>query len=194
VLGLWTKRLYSHFCIFFSLGWGRVHWRHQWLITNLKWAQMIFQFCNLSALVWRSQQLLLIHTNAATLTRKGRLDWRLFLSSRFRRLFPCPFAGLRVLAGGAALDHLVAESGARHDERDEIATAKAESAGGHDDDELRQQIIHSHQLRQLGRYSPNPPRLIALPTSSSSGSFAKLTAIRRASSRMIGADRFNRRS
>jgi hypothetical protein len=54
----------------------------------------------------------------------------LFLSSRFRRLFPVPFAGLRVVVGGTTFNHIVAKFGARHDERGEIATAKAECAEG----------------------------------------------------------------
>jgi hypothetical protein len=58
-----------------------------------------------------------------------------FLSSRFRRLFPFPFAGLRVVTGGTAFDHLVAESG-------EIATAKAECAEGKNDDKFQQRLTH----------------------------------------------------
>jgi hypothetical protein len=65
-----------------------------------------------------------------------------FLSSRFRRLFPFPFAGLRVVTGGTAFDHLVAESDARHDERGEIATAKAECAEGKNDDKFQQRLTH----------------------------------------------------
>jgi hypothetical protein len=60
--------------------------------------------------------------------------------SRFRRLFPVPFAGLRVVAGGTAFDHFVAEFGARHDERGEIATAKAECAQGENDDKFQQRL------------------------------------------------------
>jgi hypothetical protein len=82
--------------------------------------------------------------------------------SRFRRLFPAPFAGLRVEVGGTAFDHLVAESGARHEERHEIATAKAECAEPHHDDELQQLITHGNN----------------------SDNFAILTAILRASSRV----------
>jgi hypothetical protein len=59
------------------------------------------------------------------------------------------FAGFRVVAGGTAFNHLVAESGARHDERSEIATAKAECAEGKYDDKFRERLTHrSVLLRQ----------------------------------------------
>ena len=70
--------------------------------------------------------------------------------SRFRQLSPFPIAGLRVVAGGAALYHFVVKSGARHDERGEIATGKAGCAGGEHDDKFQQRLTHCSVLIQQG--------------------------------------------
>jgi hypothetical protein len=129
---------------------GPISLRHQRLITNLKWVQIIFQFRNLSAPLWLSQQRLLIEYKRCNANSQRPPRWAAsFLSSRFRRLFPVPFAGLRVVVGGTAFNHLVAEFGARHDERGEIATAKAECAEGKNDDKFQQRLTHcSVVLRQ----------------------------------------------
>src|SRR6266700_403408 len=58
-------------------------------------------------------------------------------------LAPFPFAGVPVVAGDAALNHFVAPFVACHDERGEIAAAKAKRAKGYHDDELQQLAHHS---------------------------------------------------
>jgi len=56
----------------------------------------------------------------------------------FWRLAPFPFAGLPVVAGDTTLNHFIAPFVACHDERDEIAAAKAKPAKGGNYGELRQ--------------------------------------------------------
>jgi hypothetical protein len=68
---------------------------------------------------------------------------------RLWRLSPFPFAGLPVVAGNAALDHFIAPLIARHDERGEIATAKAKPAKGDHDDDLQQHFGTSRAISML---------------------------------------------
>jgi hypothetical protein len=57
--------------------------------------------------------------------------------------------------GGTAFDHLVAESGARHDERREMC------AEPHHDDEIATAHHSWQQLRQLRNIDRNPSRFVA---------------------------------
>jgi hypothetical protein len=93
----------------------------------------------------------------------------------FRRLSPFPFAGLPVVAGNTALDHLVPPLIARHDEGSEVAAAEAKRGERHHNDDLQQQLTlgpsligkrRDTTLRQLGDISGglvSRPRSTALP-------------------------------
>jgi hypothetical protein len=59
------------------------------------------------------------------------------ISRFFRLLSPFPFAGLPVVARDVALDHFVAPFVACHNERGEIAAAKAKRAKARHNDELQ---------------------------------------------------------
>src|SRR4029077_19074277 len=65
---------------------------------------------------------------------------------RGRRRSPFPFAGLPVVAGDTALDHFIAPLIARHDERGEVAAAKAKPAKSDHDDDLQQHLGTSRAL------------------------------------------------
>jgi hypothetical protein len=65
---------------------------------------------------------------------------------RLWRLSPFPFAGLPVIAGDTALDHFIAPLIARHNERGEIATAKAKRAKSYHDDDLQEHLGTSRAL------------------------------------------------
>jgi len=65
----------------------------------------------------------------------------LFVILKYRRRAPFPFAGVPIVAGDAALDHLVAPLVARHDEGGQVAEAKAKRCERRHDDEL-QQVTH----------------------------------------------------
>jgi hypothetical protein len=66
----------------------------------------------------------------------------------FWRFAPLPFAGLPIVAGDTTLYHFVAPLVSYHDERDEIAAAKANRAKTRHDHELRYLTHRSVSLRQ----------------------------------------------
>src|SRR5262249_29049382 len=60
----------------------------------------------------------------------------------FRWLSPFPFAGVPIVAGGAALDHFVPPLIARHDEGSEVAAAEKERAERDHNEDRQEQLAH----------------------------------------------------